>query len=62
MKKPYVVGLTETTYLEYRIFAKSEAQAVEILTEDPFVAHDRKKILDRTIEIREEKNELETSV
>lgn len=62
MKKPYVVWLTETSCLEYRISAKSEAHALKILEEDDFVAHSRKKLLDRTIEIREEKNELETSV
>ena len=58
---PYVIWLTETQCLEYRVFARSEEEALERLEDLPLAA-DRTKVLDRTIEIREEKNELETSV
>ena len=56
---PYVIWLTETQCLEYRVFARSEEEALERLED---LGGRPQKVLDRTIEIREEKNELETSV
>lgn len=53
--KPYVVTMTEIHAFEYRVLANSEEEALDKL-EDANQPYRRKKILDRTIEIHEEKN------
>lgn len=53
--KPYVVTMTEIHAMEFRVHAESEESALDWLDEaDEPIA--RKKLLDRTIEIREERN------
>lgn len=54
--KPYIITIIETHALEYRVHAKSKRAAVKRLTGSD-TAIDRTKLLDRTIEIREERNE-----
>tara|TARA_A200000159_G_scaffold128611_1_gene124559 strand:+ start:352 stop:525 length:174 start_codon:yes stop_codon:yes gene_type:complete len=53
--KPYVITMTEIHAMEFRVRAESEASALDWLEEDdkPIA---RKKLLDRTIEVREERN------
>jgi len=53
--KPYVITMTEIHAMEFRVHAKSKESALDWLEEgDKPIA--RRKLLDRTIEVREERN------
>lgn len=51
-RKPYLITMTEVHAFEYQCNAVNEKQALDWL-EEGMQPHSRKKVLDRTIEIRE---------
>jgi hypothetical protein len=52
--KPYVITMTEIHAMEFRVHAESKESALDWLEEgDKPIA--RRKLLDRTIEVREER-------
>ena len=53
--KPYVITMTEIHAMEFRVHAESKESALDWLDKgDKPIA--RRKLLDRTIEVREERN------
>ena len=53
--KPYVITMTEIHAMEFRVHAKSKESALDWVEQgDKPIA--RRKLLDRTIEVREERN------